>query len=342
MIKLRVLVADDDAVTRRILQIALTRLGHECVFARDGIEALEIYRSREIDVVISDWTMPGMDGVDLCKHIRSGQEPERMYDDTGRSGGRTAYTYFLLLTTNQDKPHFLIGMQAGADDFLRKPPDPDDLDVRLITAARITALHRQLSNQNAELERLNRELFEQGRTDAVTRVGNRLRMQEDLVQLWNRARRYPNSTFCIALGDIDHFKMYNDKAGHQAGDGVLRAVARTLTTSARSGDAIYRYGGEEFLLVLPEQQLAGAVTGMNRLREAIKALAIPHPALLEGNVVTLSCGVASYTPEKTVDEMIKEADVALYVAKSRGRDRVISFDEIPPLEAQALAMAKRG
>jgi diguanylate cyclase (GGDEF)-like protein len=328
-LKLSVLVADDDAVTRRILQVAITRLGHECMLARDGNEALELYRNTEIDVVISDWTMPGMDGIELCKHIRAQR-------------AATAYTYFILLTTDEDKQHFLIGMHAGADDYLRKPPDPDELMVHLHTAARITALHRQLSRQNAELERLNRELFAQGRTDALTRVGNRLRMQEDLIQLWNRARRYPNSTFCIALCDVDFFKMYNDKAGHQAGDGVLCAVARTLTTSARSGDAIYRYGGEEFLLVLPEQALAGAKTGMNRLREAIKSLAIPHPALLPNRIVTLSCGVASYTAEKSVDEIIKEADVALYVAKSRGRDQVVCYDEIPSLEAQALAMAKRG
>jgi len=219
-LKLRVLVADDDAVTRRILQVAITRLGHECVLACDGTEALELYQGAEIDVVISDWTMPGMDGIDLCRHIRGG----------GRRAAtvtQTAYTYFILLTAAEDKQHFMIGMHAGADDYLHKPPDPDDLMVRLITAARITALHRQLSQQNAELERLNRELFEQGRTDALTRVGNRLRMQEDLVQLWSRARRYPCSTFCIALCDLDFFKMYNDKAG------IRRAMACCARSRAR-------------------------------------------------------------------------------------------------------------
>ena len=326
--KLRVLVADDDAVTRRILQVSIQRLGHECLLARDGNEALAAYHDAQVDVVISDWTMPGLDGIELCKAVREG-------------GGKAAYTYFILLTANEDKQHFLAGMQAGADDYLRKPPDPDDLQVRLISASRITELHRQLSQQNAELERLNRELFEQGRTDALTRVGNRLRMQEDLAQLWSRAKRYAPHTFCVALCDIDYFKMYNDNAGHQAGDDVLRSFARTLTASARSGDAVYRYGGEEFLLVLPEQPLAGAMIGMNRLREAVKELAIPHPALLDGKVVTMSCGVSRYAPDKTIDQMIKEADVALYVAKSRGRDQVMSFDDIDPLEAHALGMAKR-
>ena len=335
-LKLRVLVADDDAVTRRILQVSVQRLGHECVLAKDGAEAWELYRQSEVDVVISDWTMPGLDGVELCKRVRGGGEGAE------RTASQGAYTYFILLTANEDKAHFLVGMQAGADDYLLKPPDPDDLQVRLITAARITALHRQLSRQNAELERLNRELFEQGRTDALTRVGNRLRMQEDLAQLFARARRYPATAFCIALCDIDHFKLYNDTAGHQAGDEVLRAVAKTLHGSARSGDGIYRYGGEEFLLVLPEEQLANAVAGMNRLRQAIRDLAIPHPALADGKVLTLSCGVARYANDKTLDTLIKEADVALYVAKNKGRDRVTSFDEIDPLEAHALSIAKRG
>jgi diguanylate cyclase (GGDEF)-like protein len=231
-------------------------------------------------------------------------------------------------------------MQAGADDYLRKPPDPDELQVRMISATRITALHRQLSQQNAELERLNRALFEQGRTDALTRVGNRLRMQEDLGQLWNRAKRSPAQAFCIALVDIDYFKLYNDTCGHQAGDEVLRSIARTLVAKARAGDAVYRYGGEEFLVMLPELELKNADKAMQRLHLAICELAIVHPGA-NCTTVTISVGIAQFANEKSLDQLIKEADVALYVAKSRGRNCVVSYDEIDPLEAQALAFAKR-
>ncbi len=324
-IKLRVLVADDDLITRRILQLSLQRLGHDCILAKDGTEALAMFEADQVDVVISDWTMPGVDGLELCRLVRQ--------------GGTSAYTYFILLTANEDKHHFLVGMQAGADDYLRKPPDPDELQVRMISATRITALHRQLSHQNAELERLNRALFDQGRTDALTRVGNRLRMQEDLAQLWNRAKRAPAHGFCVALVDIDHFKLYNDACGHQAGDDVLRSVGSTLVGKMRAGDAVYRYGGEEFLVMLPELTLEGATTAMQRLQSAIAELAVAHPAI--GGHVTISIGIAQFSNDKSLDQLIRDADVALYIAKARGRNRVVSHDQINPLEAEALSFAKR-
>jgi diguanylate cyclase (GGDEF)-like protein len=320
-----VLVADDDAVTRRILQLSIQKLGHTCVLAKDGTEAWEAYQANEVDAVISDWRMPGMDGPELCRRVRE--------------GATSAYTYFILLTANEDKQHFLDGMAAGADDYLRKPPDPDELQVRLAAAVRITTLHRQLSRQNAELERLNNALFEQGRTDPLTRVGNRLRMQEDLTQLWSRAQRSAAHGFCLALCDVDYFKLYNDSLGHQAGDEVLRRIAGTLITTARSGDAVYRYGGEEFLVVLPERVLENAQRAMNRLHGAVGDLGITHPV---GNrTVSISIGISCYRDDKTLDELIKNADIALYVAKARGRNQVVAFDEINPLEAQALGMAKR-
>jgi diguanylate cyclase (GGDEF)-like protein len=201
-------------------------------------------------------------------------------------------------------------------------------------------LHRQLSQQNAELERLNRALFDQGRTDSLTRVGNRLRMQEDLAQLWNRAKRQPAHGFCIALVDIDFFKLYNDSCGHQAGDSVLCSVAKTLVGKARAGDAVYRYGGEEFLIMLPEPAIENAVRAMQRLRAAVGELAISHPGIPTGPL-TISVGIARFGELKTLDQLVKEADIALYVAKSRGRNRVVSFEELDPLEAQALAFAKR-
>jgi diguanylate cyclase (GGDEF)-like protein len=323
---LRVLVVDDDAVTRRILQVSVTRLGHACLLAKDGNEGWQIAEREVVDAIISDWTMPGLDGLELCRRVRAQRT--------------TGYTYFILLTANDARQHFLEGLNAGADDYLRKPPDPEELQVRLAAASRITQLHRQLSRQNTELERLNHALFEQGRTDALTAVGNRLRMQEDLGKLWSRAARHAQA-FCVAVCDVDHFKLYNDSCGHQAGDRVLVDIARTLLGAARGGDAVYRYGGEEFVIVLLDVDAASAITAMNRLRGAVEALGIANPAVHDTPGVTISVGIAAFEPGLTVDELIKRADVALYVAKSRGRNRVVGFGDVPDLEAQALALAKR-
>ncbi len=152
---MRILIAEDDSVSRMILRRAVEKLGHECLAAADGTEAWEIYQSTPdtIDVVISDWMMPGLDGSALCKKVR------------GHAGSREGYPFFIFLTALGDREHLLEGMQAGADDYLAKPLDRDQLEVRLIAAARVTSLHRQLTDQKKELEQLNLELYKQARRD---------------------------------------------------------------------------------------------------------------------------------------------------------------------------------
>jgi diguanylate cyclase (GGDEF)-like protein len=213
-------------------------------------------------------------------------------------------------------------MGAGADDYLLKPLDPDDLQARLIPAARITALHRQLTHQQGELEGLNNELTEIARRDQLTGLGNRRAMQEDLDLLEGRVTRYGHS-YCMGLLDVDYFKSYNDVNGHQAGDRVLQAVAAQLKAEARGGDALYRYGGEEFLCIFPEQSLASGTLAVQRMRAGLEQLAIPHAANTLG-VLTLSAGLAMLDPEhaKSAAEVLKQADDALYRAKELGRNRV--------------------
>jgi diguanylate cyclase (GGDEF)-like protein len=169
----------------------------------------------------------------------------------------------------------------------------------------------------------NRKLREEARTDALTKLGNRRRMREDLDTLNARAKRY-GQTYSLAMCDIDFFKRYNDSCGHPAGDEVIRRVAATLAGECRSGDAVYRYGGEEFVVVMPQQTIGGAATGMERIRAAVEAMAIQHPDYPGGAVVTISCGVAAVTLKgKTVPTApINEADEALYEAKDGGRNRV--------------------
>lgn len=306
---MRVLIAEDDNVSRLILLRAVQKFGHECLAARDGLEAWELFQDSDVDMVISDWMMPGMDGIELCRRIRA---------EDGRP-----YTYFIFVTALGDKEHLIAGITAGADDYLTKPFDPDELQIRLITAARVTVLHRQLREQRAELERLNSQLFDQARRDPLTQLGNRLRLREDLEALVGRVERYGHG-YCAALCDIDFFKAYNDTYGHLAGDEVLALVARTLARGFRRGDTVYRYGGEEFLVILPVASLEAATTAVERVRNEIEALGIAHRARPAPEVITMSAGIASLLPGsgKTVDTWLEEADQALYAAKAAGRNRI--------------------
>jgi len=289
-----------------MLQRELEGLGHECLIACDGTEAWELFQGSGVDVVVSDWMMPGMDGDEFCQRVRS--DPE------------APYAYFILHTSLGDLKHVVQGMQAGADDYLTKPFERDQLATRLIAADRITSLHRRLVSQQAELERLNKVLFADSRNDRLTALGNRRRMDEDLERLTDNAQRYGRPA-SVALFDVDRFKQYNDSAGHAAGDEVLRSVAATLARECRTGDIAYRYGGEELLVALPEQTLETAAIAAERMRAAIESLAIPHPA---ARVVTVSGGVACVDGDGDVADLLSRADAALYEAKEGGRNRIVS------------------
>ncbi len=306
---MRILIAEDDEASLLILQVAVEQLGHECLTADDGLKAWALLETTVVDVVISDWMMPGLEGIELCRRVRAQARPE--------------YTYFMFLTSLRDKKEIFAGIESGADDYLLKPLDFDELNLRLMVAARITALHADLTEQTQALERLNREFSEQGRTDALTQLGNRLRLDEDLVMLAARARRY-RQRCCIAMCDIDFFKVYNDTHGHLAGDDVLRTVARTIKSTARNEDGVYRYGGEEFLLVLPEQSLDSALLAMERIREAVESLAIPLDRGPPARTVTISVGIADLNAgeSESVARVLESADAALYRAKKAGRNNV--------------------
>jgi two-component system chemotaxis response regulator CheY len=304
----RILVADDDPVSRLAIIRMAQQFGHECLPVADGEAAWQLLDGSAVDVVISDWLMPGLDGIELCSRIRE------------RNDG---YVYVILATSLSDGKDRLTGMRAGADDYLVKPIVPDELQARLIVASRVTALHRELARHQRQLERINQEEARAARTDALTQLGNRLRLEEDLATIQARAQRYGHR-YCAVLCDLDHFKRYNDAMGHPAGDEALRAVASVIRTQCRSGDGAYRYGGEEFVVILPEQTLATAAIAAERLRAAVEGLGIPHPGVDRPGVVTLSVGVAELRASDhiTVDRLVAEADLALYRAKELGRNRV--------------------
>jgi PleD family two-component response regulator len=227
---MRVLIAEDSGVARLLLQRAIEALGHTCTVAEDGLSAWERFQLALPDVVISDWQMPGLSGPDLCRRIR------------GRPD--TPYAYFVLLVAPHEKEHAMVGIHSGADGYLTRPFDPLDLKIALLAAERVVSLHRSLTQKTSELEHAYKELFATSRTDALTRVGNRLRLHEDLARLESEAERY-GRRFSIAMCDLDHFKKYNDALGHLAGDTALRNVAQIISRECRNTDMVYRYGGEE-------------------------------------------------------------------------------------------------
>jgi two-component system cell cycle response regulator len=305
----RILIAEDDTGSRLVLEAALANLGHEVVAAKDGEQAWQMFQSEKVEAIISDREMPGLNGVDLCRRIR------------GSDGGK--YIYFIFLTSVNDKVGAAEGIRAGADDYLMKPLNRHELEARLMVASRITELYRELANQQFELKRLNNQLFRQARIDGLTQVGNRLKLREDLNILVARVAERGES-FCAVMCDVDHFKLYNDEYGHLQGDEVLEKVARTLVQGCRPNDGVYRYGGEEFLLVMPEQSIEAACAAAERHRARIEQLAIPNIGSPE-TMVTISAGVAAMTTTlPSIKEWLEGADGALYRAKQLGRNRVVA------------------
>jgi diguanylate cyclase (GGDEF)-like protein len=302
-----VVVVDDDPVVRLVLSRAVSGLGHSSMPAETANEAMALLGRESVDVVISDWLMPGVDGLELCRMIRARDAVE--------------YVYFVLVTAHDDREHALAGIEAGVDDCLTKPVDLFDLRLRLMVADRVTGLHRRLAERQRGLERANLEVAAVARHDPLTGLGNRLKLAEDLQALKARRDRY-DQPFGVALFDLDHFKSLNDAGGHVAGDEALRRVSAIIRRVVRGADLAYRYGGEELLVVFPGLDGRRVAAAAERVRRSVEAAAIPHPGRPgPGTVLTISAGVAPGVGDP--DDCVLAADAALYLAKSGGRNRVV-------------------
>jgi diguanylate cyclase (GGDEF)-like protein len=304
---LTVLVAEDDASAREILDQVMRRLGHSCRTAGDGKDAWAMHQASRADLILSDWKIPGMDGLELCRRIRDSEAPDW-------------HTHFILMTGRNDRPCLVDGLNAGADEYVTKPIELAELEARLEAARRVVTMRRALQAANVALRRDSARDYKAARTDPLTAVSNRRRLKEDLEPLQGRASRYGHR-YCAALCDIDMFKSYNDTFGHQAGDDALCRVAATIQDHLRSGDTLYRYGGEEFLVLLPEQSLEHAVTGTNRVRQEVERLHIKRLLPAPGPFLTISAGVAELGGG-SIGDWLRRADDALYRAKALGRNRV--------------------
>jgi diguanylate cyclase (GGDEF)-like protein len=315
-----VLIADDDSAQRGPLAKWVRSLGYTVYEAADGEEALQLVREFPVDIVVTDWSMPKLTGLELCQRLRVGDSPP----------------YIILMTAFDGGARLVEGMRAGANDFIRKPVDLDELDVRLLAGARMVHMLRRLKTANELLRRDSERDFAAARVDALTGIGNRLALNEELRRAAHNAERYGHPC-ALAICDIDHFKLFNDRYGHLGGDEALRRVAGTIRDALRTGDQVFRFGGEEFVALLPEQSVGDAARAMDRVRAAVRALAIPHPTVSRAGVLTMSVGVAAF--REGVDDWLARADAALYRAKGAGRDCVREDDDnrpsvrVPPVAA---------
>ena len=295
---MKVLVAEDEPVSRHRLQAFLSKWGYTVLIATDGADALGVLRRESPKLVVLDRLMPQMDGLDVCRTIRKNHaEP---------------YVYVILLT-GQDHPQEIIeGFEAGADDYITKPFAVPELEARIRTGARIVELQEQLI---AAREQLRIEATH----DSLTGLLNRAAFFESFEKEVSRARRY-KTPLALIMADLDHFKNVNDRHGHLAGDLVLRETSRRLRAALRASDVIGRYGGEEFVVAAPACAMRDALALAERFRAGICARPIDVP---NGAVtVTMSLGVAATDDMDEAERLVQVADEALYRAKESGRNKV--------------------
>ncbi len=300
---MKVLIADDSATSRVLLRSALLRWGYEVVEAENGTRAWEILAAPEAPtMVILDWVMPGLTGPEVCRNVRATH--------------REPYTYIILLTSKSSKTETIEGLEAGADDYLVKPFDEQELKVRLRAGKRIVDLQ-------VDLLRAREELRERANKDLLTMLPNRPAISAALETELARCHR-ESRTVGVILLDIDHFKRINDTYGHFTGDAVLRETASRLRGNMRPYDQVGRYGGEEFLVVLPNCDLEQAKMQAERMRSKLQASTMRvDGAEMQ---VSASFGVTvSDGSERSSEIFVRVADEALYKAKAAGRNCVTSL-----------------
>ena len=296
----KVLVADDSAVYRKLVEHSLSEENCSVLFASRGLEAIEMFERERPQLVITDWTMPDLSGLELCQRIRS--------------AAQSPYTYIIIVTGHSDKDKVVEGLSSGADDYITKPFHRDELQARVRVGRRLLDLHRQIEDKNRLLEEL-------ALTDALTGLPNRRAIEEWAGRQLSGAARHGFS-FWVVMIDLDHFKKVNDTYGHDAGDTVLKGFAEILKANTRLSNIAGRVGGEEFLQVLTHADERAVKIVVERVREQFEA----EKFCFDGatRFFTASFGVTGFCGNTAppFSELAGRADAALYRAKHLGRNRI--------------------
>jgi two-component system cell cycle response regulator len=295
----KLLIVDDSPVYRRILKDTLAEQRYSTFFAKNGLEAMNLFAEQQPDLVITDWMMADVPGVELCRRMREGL--------------KGSYAYIIILTGITDKREISTGLSAGADDYLTKPFSPEELRARVEVGCRIIEFHRQIEAKTRLLEEL-------ALTDVLTGLPNRR-----AIEIWAHreiagAIRH-GFELCVVMADLDRFKLLNDSFGHEAGDTVLRRFAQILKDNCRTSNICGRIGGEEFLMGLTHSDMKGAAIATEHIRENLAEKVFTFGA--DEIVVTASFGIASLRREsEDYSQLVCRADKALYSAKQSGRNRI--------------------
>jgi len=299
---MKILIAEDDPVSRRLLEKNISEWGYDGAVAGNGDEALATLRGGDIRLALLDWMMPGINGIEICRFVRQDGGPK--------------YVYIIMLTSRDRRQDIVEGLEAGADDYMAKPVNLLELRARIQTGRRVVELEDKLLESNRKLKDL-------ASRDNLTSLWNRanafLFLEEDLAR--GRRESHPVSAIMI---DIDNFKRINDAYGHLAGDVALIEIAKRLERGVRPYDKVGRYGGDEMLIVLPGCGLEDAAAIGERLRKSISRTKVRTPAGDVEVTVTLGCSSSELAPDATAETLVQASDAALYKGKSLGRNRVVA------------------
>ncbi len=302
---MKILIAEDDYISRRMLEKVFSNRDYEVVSAADGGAAWRILEEPDHPhLLVLDWMMPHLTGIEIMQRLRK------------RADG---HTYYIIILTSLDTPADIsFALDGGADDFISKPYHADTLRSRANVGKRIVNLYESLSEKMRLLEEAHATISHQAATDELTGLYNRRFFNENLSKSFSAARRY-GFHLSLILADLDKFKEVNDTHGHAAGDKVLQAFADILRSLARREDIPARWGGEEFIILLAHTSCDGAATMAERVRCTVEEECLRVTSI----AVTVSLSVAELRKDEDVETLIKRADKALYRAKDEGRNRVI-------------------
>lgn len=301
----KILLVEDDKAQAKITQECLEKIGYDVICNDNGITAIKTAKTQPIDLIVLDLVLPDISGNEVCRWLKKDQDTESIP--------------IIMLTAQGSTTEKIAGLEAGADDYLPKPYNEAELKARIYACLRTKALQDKLRRKNQQLEDLLSKVEVLAITDPLTELFNRRHFEAVIEKEFERTKRYQHHSSCLMI-DIDRFKLINDTYGHRIGDQVLQNLAQLLKNCVRRVDTVARWGGEEFIILLPETNKEAALQVASRILISVSDYKFPslHDQL------TISIGIASI-PEKTIDnseQFINASDQSLYEAKAKGRNRI--------------------